>query len=233
MDSPHKADLGPAGDRRTYRRGCHCVACTRAAARYEQERQLDLIAGRPRMVDATGSRRRLHALLALGHTYMTISDVVGVHHGVVRRWTFPPLLNRRTAEKIATAYDELSMVLPREDTHLEKIVASRTRNRARANGWVPPLAWDDDTIDDPTAVPHGSTRRDKSERLVQVDHFDGATVAAILGGDWRLPATKADRAEVARRWHNTGRALNELGRLTGWKIERYFRATPLDEVAAS
>ncbi|MGO5480449.1 hypothetical protein ACTQVS_09920, partial [Anaerovoracaceae bacterium HCP3S3_H6] len=33
--------------------------------------------------------------------------------------------------------------------------STRVRNYAERQGWAPPAAWDDDTIDDPTATPHG------------------------------------------------------------------------------
>lgn len=35
----------------------------------------------------------------------------------------------------------------------EKIAAARARNYAWANGWAPPLAWDDDVIDLPDGKP--------------------------------------------------------------------------------
>lgn len=55
---------------------------------------------------------------------------------------------RQTAADVAAVYDRLSMIVP--DWHRYR---TRTRNAALARGWLPPLAWDDDTIDDPTAEP--------------------------------------------------------------------------------
>jgi hypothetical protein len=57
---------------------------------------------------------------------------------------------RETAEKITAIYDELAM-LPPEDTWL----ARRTANLARANGYVVPLCWDDEVIDNPYGLPVG------------------------------------------------------------------------------
>ncbi|WP_329123945.1 hypothetical protein [Streptomyces sp. NBC_01353] len=45
---------------------------------------------------------------------------------------------------IRAAYEALSM---RTGT------SAKTRLRAQRSGWAPPLAWDDDTIDDPHGVP--------------------------------------------------------------------------------
>mgnify|MGYP003555248829 FL=1 len=52
---------------------------------------------------------------------------------------------------------------------------------------------------------------------------DDAVIERILAGEWKMPANQTERAEVARRWHNTGRSLNQLRQLTGWKVERYYR----------
>lgn len=130
-----------------------CEPCRRAAARYEQERQLDLMAGNPRLVDATGTRRRIHALIALGYRHTVLAAELGVSHDVVRKRSLAPKVNRETATAVAAMYDRLSMRLPEERTHGEKIAVSRARNLARRNGWLPPLAWEEGTIDDPAATP--------------------------------------------------------------------------------
>lgn len=52
---------------------------------------------------------------------------------------------------------------------------------------------------------------------------DEAVVERILGGDWRLFANPAERAEICRRWSESGGSLNELNRLTGWRPSRYYK----------
>lgn len=54
------------------------------------------------------------------------------------------------------------------------------------------------------------------------DH-DDAVVERVLGGDWRLPATPSERAEVCERWVASGRSLYRLAQLTGWRPDRYYR----------
>lgn len=105
------------------------------------------------LVDATGARRRLQALVAMGWSQTKLADRLGVLRsnftGTMRR----DKLHVATVRAVRKLYDELWDVPPPEDTHRHKIAASRARRYATEHGFVPPLAWDDDTIDDPAAVP--------------------------------------------------------------------------------
>jgi hypothetical protein len=99
------------------------------------------------MRDATGSRRRLQALAAIGWSSLEVKEASGVSNGFLSavRAGHHETLRPFFADKIAEAYDSLSMrVGP----------STRARNLAQRKGWVPPLAWDDDEIDDPAAKPH-------------------------------------------------------------------------------
>lgn len=96
-------------------------------------------------IDSTGTVRRVRALIAVGHTLIDIAEAANV--AIARVQTLAagyPSLRRTVAERIANAYRALSET-PGANT--------RAKNRARANGWAPPAAWDDDTIDDPQARP--------------------------------------------------------------------------------
>jgi hypothetical protein len=115
--------------------------------------RLDLAGGVP--VDATGTRRRLQALIALGWARAEFARRLGVTPA-----NFTGLMHRgqvtvRTQRKVRELYDELSMRRPPDDTHRQRGSVARARNSARLAGWVPPLAWDDDTIDDPRGKPAG------------------------------------------------------------------------------
>jgi DNA-directed RNA polymerase specialized sigma24 family protein len=98
------------------------------------------------LIDATGTVRRVRALVAMGHSQQTLSDEVGcaftyissLAHG--RRPTVTVALARAVRE----AYDKLAMSVG---------ASVRARRKAERLGWHGPLAWDDDTIDDPRAVP--------------------------------------------------------------------------------
>lgn len=116
------------------------------------EPTLDLLGGKT-VIDATGTKRRLQALVTIGWSQAKLADRLG--------WTpanFSALLRREqtiasTARLVRGLYDELWDQAPPEDNHRDRIAASRARNHARVNGWAPPAAWDDDRIDDPAAAP--------------------------------------------------------------------------------
>lgn len=99
-------------------------------------------------VPAAGPRRRLQALVALGWPQAQIARRMGVNpanlgktlHGTTDR------VNASTARAARTLYDELWDRSPARPD-------GRALAAARRHGWVPPLAWDDDTIDDPAARP--------------------------------------------------------------------------------
>lgn len=99
-----------------------------------------------KQVNPTGTRRRLQALATLGYSYPYLSEKLGVNPRGVAAYAAPSKrwVMRDTAEKVRQLYDELSMKPGPDQT-----AALRAKNK----GWAPPLAWDDDTIDDPNALP--------------------------------------------------------------------------------
>ncbi|MEU1133549.1 hypothetical protein ABZ383_27455 [Streptomyces sp. NPDC005900] len=97
-------------------------------------------------VPAIGAIRRVRALYALGHLNWVIAQEAGVSRDAIcslAAGSWQTLEVSRDAG-IRAAYDRLSM---RTGT------SWKTRKTAARHGWVPPLAWDDDTIDDPSAQP--------------------------------------------------------------------------------
>ncbi len=185
-----------------YTAGCRMDCCRDAARMYQKVRELEAHRGMRRTVSSRGARRRIQALACLGWSSYDVS----AYQGKVGEWTRQVLMRdvifRSTHEAIAEAYEALST---RKPTGNPQIVA-RTKNRAARLGWVPPLAWDD--ID-----------RDPEPPTAEPVYLDEVVVDRILAGD-RLDATPAERAEVVRRWLNTGRPLADLERLTGWNGAR-------------
>jgi hypothetical protein len=100
-------------------------------------------------VDCSGTRRRIQALVAAGWSITKLGAEIGITtanmHGSMRR----AQVSAATARKVRDLYERLWDMAPPEATHLDKIAASRSRNRAKANGWHPPMAWDDDLLDLP------------------------------------------------------------------------------------
>lgn len=208
-----------------YLAGCRCVDCMAARARRAKHDRCTP----KKLVPAIGTARRLRALAALGYDWQSQADEFGVSRDQIRQWAMNTgLTTRTTAARVAAFYDRLSMVPPPTDTIAQRCNVSRARNRAQAAGWAVPLAWDEGTIDDPKARP---VRNERSATSAARTEVNDSVIAYILAGEYRLPATTAERREVCRRWHAAGRSLAELGRLTGWKPERYYRLS--DQTASA
>lgn len=202
------------GSHRGYVVGCRLTCCTAAHTRYMKLYRMGRI---PRLIDSTGTVRRIQALQTLGWSYAEM----GQRGGRTENWAYMitrrALVTTTTAARIAKVYAELCMVIPAGG------YAERTRALARRKGWPPPLAWTN--IDDPDEAPTGWEYRvhDTPNQSTVDPPIDPVVIARILAGEV-VSATTAERREVVRRWAEAGRVLNELGRLTGWKIERYYRA---------
>lgn len=155
-------------------------------------------------IDATGTARRIRALMALGWRYCDIDQAAG-YDAKRATWAHNLTTQERvhldTAERVARIYDEMSM---------KPGPSNRLRNLALKRGWAPPLAWDD--IDDPAEVPD----------MGGVDSgIDPVVVSRIIGHDASLArtATNAERRAVVAAWPGS---LNDLERLTGWRADRYI-----------
>lgn len=132
--------------------------------------QLDLAAGA--RVPSHGTRRRLQALVALGWSQHKLARRLGWNDG-----NFGVMLHHRgavtvaTADKVKSLYDELSMTPPVPANSYDAAGIQRAKNRATYLMWLPPLAWDDDDIDDPFATPAHVEATDRRISTV-VEDFD-------------------------------------------------------------
>lgn len=214
---PVRADDVRHGTNAGYVAGCREDCCRTATRNYHKRLRIEHHRGQRRLISSLGTRRRIEALGALGWTGVQVGAVLGITGEHVRQIRNQSLVTRSLAARVATAYDQLSMQLPPERTRAERHNASRQRNRAKAAGWLPPLAWDD--IDDSMDAGYARNAVDVLHRKA----IDEVVVERILSGRPCRTATKAERDEVVARWPRTGRSLAELARLTGWKVERYGR----------
>lgn len=192
-----------------------CEPCRRAEARYEQARQLDILNGQPRSLPALGTMRRLQALATLGHTFARMADAMAMTQSGAHALATRPraYVRATTAAKVDALYDAWSMTLPPADTARQRKAAAYVRGVAAKRGWAPPLAWDDIDTD----------RRPLRPAAPRRSVVDDALVLRILGGDWHLApiATPDERTAVTTSWTRSGRSLNDLERLTGWRANRY------------
>lgn len=189
-----------------------CTPCREAAAAYERQRFYDAHLGRQRRIDVTGSRRRIRALQAIGWTTQRITAELGyTHRDALAAMIYDAeWITRSRAKKIAEVYDRLSMTPGPSNI---------TRTRALRAGFAPPLAWDDSTIDDPDAEPHGMGRDIRDEAAL-----DTAVVERVLSGEKRTSRlTNAEAAEIVRRALARGQSTYDIERLYGLKSDRYTR----------
>jgi hypothetical protein len=133
--------------------------------------------------DATGTRRRLQALRAIGHSAKVIADKAGSAEARIQLISSgeQPTVRQALEVKIRKVYAELHQTPAPAGRS-----ATRAKNHALANDWAPPGAWDDDTIDDPQAKPEFGRELNFHERAVlrreEIIHFawHGDTPEQIL-----------------------------------------------------
>lgn len=119
------------------------------------------------LVDATGTVRRLQALVAAGWTQGELGHRIGVAernmsplvHGRLRRVT------AARARSVAGLFAELQ---------LRPGPSGAARRRGAAHDWALPLEWDEESIDDPAAKPQrarwtrSSAVTERRERVVEL-----------------------------------------------------------------
>lgn len=145
--------------------------------------RLDLADGA--LVDATGARRRLQALATLGWSIQALADHAHVDRQRLDKALRNDWIRKTTRDVVAALYDDLW------NTPATGGRSTATRLRAERHGWVPPLAWDDDQIDNPAATPADTTTPNPADRR-RVPAIDLDDVA------WLLRAGEAPE-HVARR----------------------------------
>lgn len=122
---------------------------------------------------------RVRALLALGWRHQDMLARCGVLTSMILSQPSPSI-TVRNHDRVRTLYEALSMTPG---------PSQRTRNRAARAGFAPPLALDDDRIDDPTYLPGLEVDEQVEDKL------DPVVVARIVeGADHRaLGANRAER----------------------------------------
>ena len=110
-------------------------------------------------VPAIGARRRIRALLTLGWSHAEMKARSGVQTSTVLNQK-GTLINASTDAAITAMYERLAMTTG---------PSARTRGRARRLGYAPPLAWDDDALDDPDASPSGIGWKRPASRVTVED----------------------------------------------------------------
>jgi hypothetical protein len=104
------------------------------------------------LIDATGTRRRVEALAVRGWARHLVAARIGVNIKYFRKAVGRQRVSARLARGVAEAYDAWWDQDPLEHgvplSSVSRVLADAARGSFHG-----PLSWDDDTIDDPSAVP--------------------------------------------------------------------------------
>jgi DNA-binding NarL/FixJ family response regulator len=115
----------------------------------------------------------------------------------------------RTAHEVASLYQRLWSSSPPLATDEQQAAADAARAYAEAQGWLPPLAWDDiDTEATPPAPPAEVVRR---------NDIDEIAVECALAGDGVVydDLTAAEQEQVLHRLSERGRSIRDIAALLG------------------
>lgn len=160
-------------------------------------------------VDGTGTARRLEALMANGWCRPALHAAIGLSATAQLRARCGKPVTVATRDLVARRYDELWDTPPPAATPMECRAIVRTLRLATSRGWLPPLAWDDDDLDNPAARPQ--TGRIRTDRRTIVDEV---AVERLKRGE-RVPANRIERrtavAELAKEGVPTTDIADRLG----------------------
>lgn len=163
-----------------------CPPCLRAHKRNQQEFLVRQARGEVRSVDATGTRRRVQALAAIGWSVMEQARQLGVAEMAIRGILAKTSIWASTATRHAALYDRLIALPPPTGRG-----PTAARTHAAKHGWAPPSAWFD--IDDPDEQPDfgGDGRMSAAEKLAEFEWLTSLGVAepeALRQVDWTREA---------------------------------------------
>jgi hypothetical protein len=149
FDRRHGTEAGYRAHRRAGQDACD--ACLEGNRKLNTLRQL--YPDRYRKIPNVGTRRRIHALQAIGYSRAVIAAEAGYGNGGSIAYICKPAskaVTQSTYWKIRETYERLCMTVPQSDD------AKKVRTWAKRHGYAPPLAWDD--IDDPNEQPNTDAR---------------------------------------------------------------------------
>lgn len=160
---------------------------------------------------SVGTMRRIQALARLGYTVREVCRAAGLSERYMAELIDK---DRRTcstaaAQSVEDVYRRFCMVPPIMTPHRK-----RSKSIATRQGWPPPLAWIN--IDDPNEKPQGAYHTARKH-----DELDPNTVQRFFEGDHTIPTTRAEKEAIAAEWLRRGGSVSSLGRITGWRAERY------------
>ncbi|MFG2165542.1 hypothetical protein [Micromonospora chersina] len=177
------------------RHRCRCATAREAWRIYNKRRREGR--NQPNCIDATGSTRRMQALVAIGWSLRGIGRISGYHHRTIQDVAYGRRrrITRQTAAWVADLYERLSGT-PGGSRYALTV--------AKRNGYVPPLAWEGVDIDDPNAKP------DLGTNTTDTTLIDEVAVRRALTGE-RIRLNPAEKAHAFRIGLRMDMSANQIG----------------------
>lgn len=172
-----------------------------------------------------GTKRRIRGLMADGWSLRVVGELLDLSEQ--RTWQLAIGSNEqttmRTDLKVAAVFEKLQHVSP-SDYGLTDFAITRAKNAAKKRGYVPSGCWDEDTIEDPEAVPEytghcGTEAGWLTHHLNEVPMCTPCTDAVFNGV--RMP----------RVWEVKARYEFDSTAITDAMSERCMSATKLEQLA--
>jgi hypothetical protein len=203
------------GTRAAYTKdGCRCFGCRLANSRISAQAAAGGGFSEGLLLPRCAVTRRLEALHAVGWSESAIARQLGVSKQAVNnlRAHSGQYVAASTVARVAAVYDRLWDKAPGDR------FATRTINWAARRGFAPPLAWDDDTINDPAAVPAlTATAAPVLDEIAVERHMHGTLHAA--------PNANAtpELLEAVRRLTHRGLTDREIGDRVGLSADAVLK----------
>jgi lambda repressor-like predicted transcriptional regulator len=174
------------------------------------------------LVDAIGTRLRLQSLVLNGWSLAGLARRLGRSPDHLPSALKAATVTIATAQAVRALFDELWDTAPPTRTHAERITATKSRNRATRQGWLPAMAWDDidDGIERLRPDVHSSCSTD----------IDEIAVERAMDGD-HVPLTRAERDEAVRRLTNKGYSVRQIAERLGTTTRTVMRRRAADRAA--
>jgi lambda repressor-like predicted transcriptional regulator len=176
---------------------------------------VDTNADRGVLVDSTGTRRRMGALMTQGWSVRHIQARAGIGDHTLFAALHkqgPCLASTRDAVKVV--YEQLWDKEPPATTPYQRAAATKRKRDAERNGYAPPMAWDDETIDDPAAEPD----------------YGGVFAPYTPCGRERFEDFDAQFRLLLAAGRTGPEAAADMGLSASAAYKRYYRATPQDPI---
>lgn len=167
---------------------------------------------RRNVIPAIGAARRLQALGRLGWTPWLLAERCGLSASTITRIRDLNATKNIYAKNdliIRELYDDLWDQEPPRETRDQRSAVSHVLAHATRAGWLPPLAWDDGTIDDPNAKPATTLLRSAIDDAPTVEALIELLDQGLSLNEAALRAGYNSSSTAGRALYRAGRAVSE------------------------